>query len=208
LAKLLIPIGITEAGKVLYIRGGEMLKKRLTRSEELRNQTGFTLIEMLIVIIVLGILAMIIVPQITVSTDDAKVSTLQSSLAGIRSAIEVYYVQHSQTYPGEKSVAAGTPDATEAATAFVQQLTRYTNAAGSVSDSKSTVYKYGPYIRGGSLPTNPFNTNTTVVADIATTSIAAARAATGATGWKVITQTGVVFANDDDASGGVNHETY
>jgi prepilin-type N-terminal cleavage/methylation domain-containing protein len=37
-----------------------------------KNQFGFTLIEMLIVIIILGILAMVIIPQISVSTGDAK----------------------------------------------------------------------------------------------------------------------------------------
>ncbi len=59
-----------------------------------KSQSGFTLIEMLIVIVVLGILAMIIVPQITVSTEDAKTSTLQTNLTGIRSSIETYYAQH------------------------------------------------------------------------------------------------------------------
>ena len=45
-----------------------MKRKRLSK------QNGFTLIEMLIVVIVLGILAAIIVPQIAVSTDDAKIN--------------------------------------------------------------------------------------------------------------------------------------
>ena len=165
---------------------------------------------MLIVIIVLGILAMIIVPQISVSTDDAKVSALQSTLSGIRSAIEVYYVQHNNKYPGELSVTAAAPaDDAAAALAFVQQLTRYTNATGRVGVTKdSTVYKYGPYIKTGQLPANPFNTNTSVVADQAITSIAAARTSTGATGWKVLPKTGVVFANDGGTSSTVAHSTY
>ena len=57
------------------------------------RKSGFTLIEMLIVIIILGILAMIIIPQLGVTTDDAKTNTLQANLSSIRSAVEVYYAQ-------------------------------------------------------------------------------------------------------------------
>src|SRR3990172_4093252 len=64
-----------------------------------KKRSGFTLIEMLIVIIILGILAMVIVPQITVSTEDAKVSTAKQNLATLRSAIGLYYAQHNNTYP-------------------------------------------------------------------------------------------------------------
>ena len=39
---------------------------------KLNKQAGFTLIEMLIVVLLLGILAMLIIPQISVSTDDAR----------------------------------------------------------------------------------------------------------------------------------------
>jgi len=174
------------------------------------DQSGFTLIEMLIVIIVLGILAMIIVPQITVSTDDAKVSTLQSNLAGIRSAIELYYVQHSNVYPGEtKADGTAGPNDTEAGTAFVQQLTRYTNSSGAVTSIKDTTYKYGPYVKSIAMPTNPFNEKTTVVADIDVTSITEARDPSGSSyGYYVYPKTGVVFADDDGASGGTDHEDY
>ena len=88
--------------------------KRMNKEEESNERTvsetvfavksrdGFTLIEMLIVIIILGILAMVIIPQITVSQEDAKVSTLKTNLTGIRSAIELYYAQHNNIYPGVK----------------------------------------------------------------------------------------------------------
>jgi len=52
-----------------------MIKRRL------KEQAGFTLIEMLIVVILLGILAMLIVPQISVSTGDANLNTLKSNLS-------------------------------------------------------------------------------------------------------------------------------
>lgn len=186
-----------------------MLKKRAISRRMLKRQSGFTLIEMLIVIIVLGILAMIIVPQITVSTDDAKVSTLQSNLAGIRSAVELYYVQHGNVYPGAVKVDASATGAdADAQLAFVQQLTRYTNQTGRVASTKDTTYKYGPYIKTGQLPANPFNENTSVTADYDQTDITTARTPSGTGGYRVYPKIGVVFANDDGASGGVNHETY
>ena len=58
---------------------------------QFRKEDGFTLIEMLIVVIVLGILAMIIIPQINVSTGEARTSTLRTNLNSVRNAIELYY---------------------------------------------------------------------------------------------------------------------
>ena len=168
-----------------------------------RNQSGFTLIEMLIVIVVLGILAMIIVPQITVSTDDAKLSTLQTNLSGIRSALETYYAQHSNTYPGRKQTTSGndgvdTGSDGVAATAFVDQLTKYTSSTGVVSNSKTGSYTYGPYIKGTGIPTNPFSNTRTVTCDESETNITV-RVADAASAWKFYPETGVFIANDTSA---------
>jgi len=167
---------------------------------KLINKKGFTLIEILIVIIVLGILAMIIVPQITVSTDDAKVSTIQSDLSAIRSAIEIYYAQHGNKYPGQTTAAAGATntDAGVAATDMVKQLTQYTDTDGQVQTTKDTVFKYGPYIKGGALPTNPFSDLATIVCDN-TNDITLTRTANTSYGWKFHFQTGVFYASDSAA---------
>jgi general secretion pathway protein G len=164
----------------------------------LKQQTGFTLIEMLIVVLLLGILAMLIVPQISVSTDDAKLSTLHANLGSMRNAIELYYHQHNETYPGENDVtgaAAGT--AALASAAFVAQLTQYTDIDGHVAVKKDATHIYGPYIKAKTLPTNPFNDDNTVVCDIATDDITA-RASAGTEGWKFYTLNGVLMANDGD----------
>ena len=42
-----------------------------------QNKNGFTLVELLIVVIILAVLAAIVVPQFGSSTEDAKISTLK-----------------------------------------------------------------------------------------------------------------------------------
>ncbi len=65
------------------------------------NQKGFTLVEILIVVIILAILAGVVIPQFSSSSDEAKLSVLQSDLATMRGAAELYYHQHNSTYPGD-----------------------------------------------------------------------------------------------------------
>ena len=59
-----------------------------------RVRHGFTLIEILIVVVILGILAAIVIPQFTDAAAEASRSNLQSQLQTIRSQIELYNVQN------------------------------------------------------------------------------------------------------------------
>jgi prepilin-type N-terminal cleavage/methylation domain-containing protein len=176
------------------------------------REKGFTLLEMLIAVVVLGILAMIIVPQITVSADDAKVSTTKANLAMMRSSIETYYQQHTNVYPGaikvDGSGAAGTT--AEAATAFADQLVKYSQANGKASSDSATLAAplFGPYMKGGAMPTNPFNNLNTVKCDITTTDINAARTADNTVGWQFVVKTGVLFPSDTGSSNSVAHINY
>ena len=99
---------------------------------------------------------------------------------------------------------AASPTAGEAATAFLQQLTQYTDANGVVSTSKDTTYKYGPYLKGGALPLNPFDEDSDVVCDVTTTNITT-KAADGTTSWKFYTQTGILLPNDNGTTDGTVH---
>lgn len=161
------------------------------------NHSAFTLVEMLVVIIILGALALIIIPQITISTKDAYLNTLTTNLRNMRSAIELYYLQHNGAYPGQKKTDGSGKDEgdkNKAAKAFVDQLTKYTSATGGISNSKDGTYRYGLYLKFG-IPSNPYNENSDVKCDTSTTDITV-RTSDGKTGWKFYTQTGVFIAND------------
>jgi general secretion pathway protein G len=161
----------------------------------MRRREAFTLIEILIVIVILGILAMVIIPQISTSTDEAKLNTLRTNLSAMRNAVELYYAQHGSTYPGAAVPATKPADVTSVADAFVAQMTRYTDINGNVANVKDDVFKYGPYIKGNTLPMNPFNENSDVVIDTTTDDITV-KASDGSTGWKFYGITGVLMAND------------
>lgn len=179
------------------------------------RERGFTLLEMLIAVVILGILAMIIIPQFTASTDDAKVAAVKADLSAMRSAIEVYYQQHNGKYPGLVSIdgsTAGTADTCGKAGAvgdFAKQLVWFSEINGkAASDSADlTAPLYGPYVKGGSLPVNPFNNKSDVLCDDSATDLAE-RTADGTTGWKFFMKTGILIANDNLKSGDVNHSTY
>src|SRR3954463_12066932 len=64
-----------------------------------RSNKGFTLVEILIVVIILGILAAIVIPQFTNASEDARKSSLSSQLQTLRSQVELYKLQHRDSYP-------------------------------------------------------------------------------------------------------------
>ncbi len=171
-----------------------------------RAQKGFTLVELLIVVIILAILAAILVPQFAGSTDDARLSALDSNLASIRSAISLYRQQHG-ALPGNTAATSaacegtdGTADGTlaTAPAGFVEQLSLYTKINGEAC-SKSTVagtptYTLGPYIGKPQLPNNPFTgLNTLVVVEGGDLNMAGDGAGGG---WKYDRLTGKFIAND------------
>jgi general secretion pathway protein G len=62
------------------------------------SSAAFTLIEIMVVVIILGILAATIIPQFMGTTSDAKVSAAKSQVAELESALERFYV-HMDRYP-------------------------------------------------------------------------------------------------------------
>lgn len=165
----------------------------------IRNDKGFTLVEMLIVVIILGILAAIAVPQFGSSTEDAKLGTMEANLSYLRNSVERYYHEHGATMPGEINHTSGAAVASvdECKAAFVAQLTLFSDKDGKTSNSKTGNFVYGPYVKSVKIPTNPFTDNNAVLCDITVTDITtAASTTTNGEAWKFYAKTGRLISND------------
>ena len=115
----------------------------MQRHRNLRGKSpaGFTLVEILIVVIILGILAAIVIPQFTNASQDARRSSLTAQLQTLRNQIELYRLQHNDALPSNLT--------TDASTDWTQ-LTGATDISGSTSGTG-----YGPYLQAA--PVNSLN---------------------------------------------------
>ncbi len=139
-------------------------RKRITQ--------GFTLVEILIVVVILGILAAIVIPQFTSASESAKQGNIETQLQTVRSQLELYRIQHTDTYP-------------TVAQLFVN-LTESTNAAGATSGTT-----FGPYLQ--KTPVNPFTPGT--AGDVVVVNGSAA----STNGWTYNDTTGEIRISIDDA---------
>ena len=162
---------------------------------------GFTLIELLIVVIIIAILAAIAIPQFSNTSSDAQEAALDANLSTVRSAIELYRVQHNNKYPSKAAatgatttdckgtIGAGKIDTKEA---FVEQLTYFSNAAGATCSLAGTGFIYGPYLR--TMPAEPISNK----ADVEVVTAADAAEPTAVTpGWRFNNATGKFQANSN-----------
>ena len=98
------------------------------------RRAGFSLIELVIVIAILGILAAVAVPRMSRGAAGATSSRLRADLATMRSALELYYAEHNNSYPA----------LADFENALVNQ---FSDAAGNLNGTKTGVYIYGPYLK-------------------------------------------------------------
>jgi len=60
---------------------------------------GFTLVEVLLVVVIIAVLASIVIPRIASSAHEASIAKCDANRANLISAIERYAIQHNGTYP-------------------------------------------------------------------------------------------------------------
>ncbi|MCP4610805.1 MAG: prepilin-type N-terminal cleavage/methylation domain-containing protein [Planctomycetes bacterium] len=137
------------------------------------KRSGFTLVEILIVVVILGILAAIVIPQFTEASTEAKLSSLCTDLQTLRSQIELYKIQHNDVPP--------------TFAAFTAQMTGQTDITGAVGTD------YGPYVQ--KIAVNQFNNlatldNTGTIGD-------------NVGGWEYNQATGQINADDNYDNDGV-----
>jgi general secretion pathway protein G len=121
--------------------GGNAMKTVIRK----QSRKGFTLVEILIVVIILGILAAIVIPQFTNASEDARKSNMKSQLQTLRSQIELYKLQHRDVAPDLAN--------------FWTKLTTKTDDTGAASAAVTAV---GPYMQSPAV--NPLTNSFSVVA--------------------------------------------
>ena len=138
-----------------------------------RSLHGFTLVELAVVVMILGILAAVAAPRLLGSADSAVDGGLRYSLDVIRSAIERYSVDHDGKLPGEDG----------------QEQTFKDDLA--------------PYLRGKEFPVCPVGTaqNNQIRMLMGSGDIVAAMSASTSThGWLYHVDTGDFYVNCDTLS--------
>ena len=64
-----------------------------------KGRKGFTLIELAIVMLIIGILSAIIMPKFVGNLDQSKIGTTKANLEILRSATKLYYVDNQMVWP-------------------------------------------------------------------------------------------------------------
>ena len=117
-----------------------------------RPRSGFSLVELMIVVAILGLLAAVAIPQLTDPEDETREAALVAAVSALRTAVDSYWSQH-DGLPGQGG-----------ADQFASQLCRPTDRDGVPGVSET--HTLGPYLDDGRVPVNPVTgTNTVFVVD-------------------------------------------
>jgi general secretion pathway protein G len=99
--------------------------------------TGFSLVELIIVLAILGILATLVISNFGNTSGDTKISAMKTTLQTVRAQLETYRLQHNEKLP--------------TLAAWKDQMTQKTGEDGTAD----TNGRYGPYLT--QMPVNPMD---------------------------------------------------
>jgi len=74
------------------------LRREVNRARLLRSARGFTLIEIMVVVVIIGLLAAVIVPQVVSKVDEARVTKAKSDISAMETALTMFRLDNSK-YP-------------------------------------------------------------------------------------------------------------
>ena len=72
--------------------------KEIRKMKNMKRRTGFTLIEIMVVVVILGLLAAVVVPNVIARVEEARRTTAKTQIETIVTALEMYRL-HNGVYP-------------------------------------------------------------------------------------------------------------
>ena len=124
-------ISLKDIGRVFITRTEQVPVRR--ECEPDAGQQGFTLVEMLVVITIIGLIMGLIGPRVLNYLSESKVKTAKIQLQSFASALDLFYLD-----------AGRFPSTAEGLTALVRQ-------------TPGVAAWNGPYLKGGNVPSDPWN---------------------------------------------------
>jgi prepilin-type N-terminal cleavage/methylation domain-containing protein len=150
---------------------------------------AFSMIELVIVVVIIGIVAAIAVPRLGNAAQNSQASALKANLKTLSTAVELYVAEHNNLTPAQSPDGSADSDANN----FLKRLCSKTANDGTGNGAAI----FGPYLR--SIPNNPANTLNTLRID-------GAPAGVNTHGWRYDSATRVFQADDSIAAAAITIE--